>query len=78
MGKDSAKAGKYRCRRSFRYLTSQNSTQEAYLDEFFRGRLRSLQPVDELVQDVVRKLEAAGQLDNTYIFYTCTSRHECC
>jgi arylsulfatase A-like enzyme len=51
----------------------QNTTQEAYLDEFFRGRLRSLQPVDELVEQVVQKLEAAGQLDDTYIFYTCES-----
>lgn len=49
----------------------QNATQEAYLDEFYRGRLRALQPVDELVEDVVNQLQAAGQLDNTYIFYTC-------
>lgn len=48
----------------------QNATQEAYLDEFYRGRLRSLQPVDELVEELVKKLEKAGQLDNTYIIYT--------
>jgi N-acetylglucosamine-6-sulfatase len=40
------------------------------LDDFFQGRLRSLQAVDEIVDQVVAKLEAAGQLDNTYIFYT--------
>ncbi|WVQ83467.1 hypothetical protein IAT38_005608 [Cryptococcus sp. DSM 104549] len=51
-------------------LPKLNSTQEAYLDEFFRGRLRSLQAVDELVEELVKKLEDAGELDNTYIFYT--------
>lgn len=51
-------------------MLGKNATQEAYLDEFFRGRLRALQPVDELVEDVVKKLEEAGELDNTYIFYT--------
>lgn len=53
-----------------RNLPQLNDTQVAYLDEFYRARLRSLQPVDELVEDIVKKLDAAGQLDNTYIFYT--------
>ncbi|OXB34748.1 hypothetical protein LQV05_003143 [Cryptococcus neoformans] len=51
-------------------LPKLNSTQEAYLDEFFRGRLRALQAVDEIVEDIVDRLEKAGELDNTYIFYT--------
>lgn len=51
-------------------LPKLNETQVAYLDEFYRARLRSLQPVDELVEEVVQRLEEAGQLDNTYIFYT--------
>ncbi|KAM0753492.1 putative arylsulfatase precursor [Meredithblackwellia eburnea MCA 4105] len=51
-------------------LPELNSTVEAYLDEFYRGRLRALQPVDELVDQVVERLRAAGQLNNTYIFYT--------
>lgn len=55
-----------------RTLPKLNSTQEAYLDEFYRGRLRVLQAVDELVEQVVQRLTKAGQLDNTYIFYTCT------
>lgn len=29
-----------------------------------------MQVVDEIVEDVVKRLEDAGQLDNTYIFYT--------
>lgn len=51
-------------------LPKLNATHEAYLDDFFRARLRTLQPVDELVRDIVQRLDAAGQLDNTYIFYT--------
>lgn len=54
-----------------RTLPKLNATQEAYLDEFYRGRLRTLQAVDEMVEQVVEKLRDAGQLDNTYIFYTC-------
>lgn len=46
---------------------------EAYWDEFYRGRLRALQAVDELVEEVVNRLEELGQLDNAYIFYTCQS-----
>lgn len=40
------------------------------LDEYYRARLRSLQSVDELVERLVLKLEKAGILDNTYIFYS--------
>ena len=39
-------------------------------DEFYRDRLRALQAVDELVDGVFEKLEKAGVLDNTYVFYT--------
>ncbi|TYJ53503.1 hypothetical protein B9479_005889 [Cryptococcus floricola] len=53
-----------------KHLDKLNATHENYLDDFFRGRLRALQSVDEIVDDVVHKLEAAGELDNTYIFYT--------
>lgn len=31
-----------------------------------------MQAVDELVEDIVDRLEKAGELDNTYIFYTGT------
>lgn len=42
-----------------------------YLDSYYRNRLRALQSVDELVEAVVKKIEAnATLLANTYIFYT--------
>ncbi|WIA39128.1 hypothetical protein OEZ86_005260 [Tetradesmus obliquus] len=41
-----------------------------YLNEYYRERLRSLRAVDELVEAVVKELEAVGELDNTYIIYT--------
>lgn len=47
-----------------------NDTVIEYNDEYQRCRLRALQSVDEMVGEVVRRLEAAGELDNTYIFYT--------
>jgi N-acetylglucosamine-6-sulfatase len=47
-----------------------NQTVIDYNDEFQRSRLRALQAVDESVEQLVKKVEAAGQLDNTYIFYT--------
>ena len=40
------------------------------LDHRYRGRLRSLQAVDEMVASIVTDLEAAGKLDNTYIALT--------
>lgn len=39
-------------------------------DNVFRMRAASLQAVDELVADLVRKLEETGQLENTYIIFT--------
>ncbi|CAK7212291.1 hypothetical protein SBRCBS47491_001413 [Sporothrix bragantina] len=47
-----------------------NDTVIDYNDEYQRQRLRSLQSVDEMVAEMVARLEAAGQLDNTYIIYT--------
>ena len=41
-----------------------------YLDEFYKARQRTLISVDELVETVINKLDDAGVLDNTYIFYT--------
>lgn len=51
-------------------LPELNETVIAYNDEFQRSRLRALQAVDEMVERMVQKLTDAGQLDNTYIFYT--------
>lgn len=39
------------------------------LQEKYRLRIQSLQAVDDLVESIVSKLEAAGQLNNTYIFF---------
>jgi hypothetical protein len=47
-----------------------NDTVIAYNDEFQRSRLRALQSVDEMVEKLVKMLEAKGLLDDTYIFYT--------
>lgn len=51
-------------------LPKLNESVIEYNDEYQRCRLRSLQAVDEMVEGVVKRLEAAGQLENTYIFYT--------
>ena len=48
-------------------LSAQNIS---YNDHLYRQRLRALQSVDEIVKDVVDKLEEQGVLDNTYIFYS--------
>lgn len=47
-----------------------NDTVIEYNDEYQRQRLRSLQSVDEMVGEMISRLEAAGQLDNTYFIYT--------
>lgn len=41
-----------------------------YLDEFYKARQRTLISVDDLIQTVINRLDGAGVLDNTYIFYT--------
>jgi N-acetylglucosamine-6-sulfatase len=51
-------------------LPLQNETNIAFNDYFYRSRLRALQPVDELIESIIARLEAAGQLENTYIIYT--------
>ncbi|PWY66783.1 Arylsulphatase [Aspergillus heteromorphus CBS 117.55] len=53
-----------------RRLPQQNASSVAYNDEFYRNRLRALQAVDELVEDIVGRLERAHALDHTYLFYT--------
>lgn len=47
-----------------------NGSTLAYLDHFYRQRLRSLQSVDELVESIVSALRAADALDDTYIIYS--------
>lgn len=53
-----------------RKLPKQNQETVDYNDHFYRQRLRALQGVDEIVDSVVRRLEALDILDNTYIIYT--------
>lgn len=40
------------------------------LDELYRGRVRSMQAVDEMISQLVTVLEETGQLENTYIIFT--------
>ena len=47
-----------------------NDTVIEYNDEFQRSRLRALQSVDEMIENLVQMLSKKGLLDNTYIFYT--------
>jgi N-acetylglucosamine-6-sulfatase len=51
-------------------LPKQNSTNIEFNDHFYRSRLRALQSVDEIVDEIVSRLDAAGILDETYIFYS--------
>jgi Arylsulfatase A and related enzymes len=51
-------------------LPQLNQTVVDYNDHFYRSRLRALQGVDELVGDLVKRLEESDKLDNTYIIYT--------
>ncbi|KAL2815258.1 alkaline-phosphatase-like protein [Aspergillus cavernicola] len=53
-----------------RTLLKQDEATLEYHDHFYRQRLRALQGVDELVDSIVKRLEASDQLDNTYIIYT--------
>ncbi|KAK7949367.1 Arylsulfatase [Apiospora aurea] len=43
---------------------------EASADRLFLGRIRAIQGVDEIIEDVLAKLEEKGQLDNTYVIFT--------
>jgi N-acetylglucosamine-6-sulfatase len=42
----------------------------AFLDEFYRKRVQTLQSVDELICDVFKQLEDNGVLDNTIVVFT--------
>lgn len=53
-----------------RTLPLMNESVQAYADHSFRQRIRALQGVDEIIEDVVNKLEEKGILDTTYIIFT--------
>ncbi|KAF3011454.1 hypothetical protein E8E14_002409 [Neopestalotiopsis sp. 37M] len=40
------------------------------LDTWYKARIQALQGIDEIIDDVVAKLEDKGVLDNTYLIYT--------
>ncbi|HEX5851300.1 MAG TPA: sulfatase, partial [Rubrobacter sp.] len=44
--------------------------QVAYMEELRRKRLRSMLAVDDMVGDLFEALREAGELENTYIFFT--------
>jgi N-acetylglucosamine-6-sulfatase len=35
-------------------------------DEFYQSRIQAIQGLDEIVEDVIAKLERSGELENTY------------
>jgi N-acetylglucosamine-6-sulfatase len=47
-----------------------NQTYLDYLDTFYQKRIEALQSVDDMVAEIVQKLDDKGILDNTYIIYT--------
>jgi arylsulfatase A-like enzyme len=53
-----------------RDLPKQNQTNVEDNDEHYRGRLRALQAVDELVEGLIERLEKHGIIDNTYFVYS--------
>lgn len=46
-----------------------STTQLASIDEFYRNRLRALQAVDEMLENITILLDEEGISDNTYLFY---------
>ncbi|XP_054480485.1 N-acetylglucosamine-6-sulfatase [Anoplopoma fimbria] len=50
--------------------TPMTNSSVQFLDDAFRKRWRTLLSVDDLVEKVVKSLEARAELDNTYIFFT--------
>ncbi|KAI1347293.1 arylsulfatase [Xylaria sp. FL0043] len=51
-------------------LPLMNASTIAQLDGLYRARTQSLLGVDDIVEDVIAKLEATGLLDNTYVVFT--------
>lgn len=51
-------------------LPELNASVLAYNDHYQRQRLRALQAVDEMLHELIEKVTEAGELENTYIFYT--------
>ena len=45
-------------------------TQIDEMEKLYRDRLRVMEGVDEMLGDVLSELDAQGELDNTYVFFT--------
>lgn len=48
------------------YLTEMNSSAIAFADFVYQSRIQAIAGVDEIIEDVVAKLEEKGVIDNTY------------
>lgn len=46
------------------------SSDKTTIDNLYRDRLRTLQAVDEMVENMVNRLAELGELDNTYFIFT--------
>ena len=53
-----------------RELPPLDEKQLKWLRDEYRRRLASLQAIDDMVETIVRTLDATGQLEHTYVFYT--------
>ncbi|CAG7922101.1 unnamed protein product [Penicillium olsonii] len=51
-------------------LPYRNQSVVDYNDHYYRQRLRALQGVDELVDNLITRLEQSGKINNTFIIYT--------
>ena len=51
-------------------LPRQNQTNVDFNDHFYRSRLRALQAVDEMIESLMKRLESASVLDNTYVVFS--------
>lgn len=47
-----------------------NETEINQVDRAYQKRLQSLQSVDEMIESLVKELDAQGKLNNTYIFFS--------
>lgn len=48
------------------YLKEMNSSAIDFADFVYQSRIQAIAGVDEIIEDVIAKLEDAGVIDNTY------------